>query len=239
LRTYEHGRHAPASASPGPRRLDGLDRGHRRLVGHRLPAGADVGLDDAWIGLHDRRRTLDQDLAAYQARDPIAQREDEPHVVLDDDDRQPTLPDLDDQFLDRARLLRVHPGRGLVEQQHRGLGGERPCDLEPALVPIGHRAGQVVGRPGQPDLGQQVEGDLAGLTLLAAVAGAAPDRRQRLGLRAAVPADHHVLQRGHVAEESDVLEGAGDPGLDHRHRLGRQHDPVEDHLALGRLVHDR
>ena len=46
--------------------------------------------------------------------------------------------------------------------------------------------------------------------LLAHHAGRPEDRAERRRLQAAVLADQHVLQRGHVGEQADVLEGAGD-----------------------------
>ena len=36
-----------------------------------------------------------------------------------------------------GRLLRVHARRGLVEQQQARVGGERPRDLDAALVAVG------------------------------------------------------------------------------------------------------
>src|SRR6185437_7611192 len=60
------------------------------------------------------------------------------------EDREPALVA---QSADEARelgaLLRIHPGRGLVEEQELRVGPERPRHLEPALVAVGevHRIG--------------------------------------------------------------------------------------------------
>ncbi len=60
------------------------------------------------------------------------------HVVLDDQDR-----DLGGQRRDRVEdqvaLGRGHAGRGLVEQQDLGAGGEREGDLDQALAAVGQR----------------------------------------------------------------------------------------------------
>ena len=45
---------------------------------------------------------------------------------------------------------------------------------------------------------------------LGARARAAQDRADHAGARPQVPPDHHVLERGHVGEEADVLERARD-----------------------------
>src|SRR5207244_3512450 len=52
-----------------------------------------------------------------------------------------------------------------------------------------------------------------------------------------VHADEHVLDRGHLREEADVLERAADARLrDRVGRLGRDVDSVEDDRPGGRLV---
>jgi hypothetical protein len=45
-----------------------------------------------------------------------------------------------------------------------------------------------------------------------AVRSTAPEQAR---VRAHVAPDHHVLQRGHLGEQPDVLEGARDAGLGH------------------------
>ena len=62
------------------------------------PAGApEVGLDDPGVALHLGRRALDQLAALHEHGHPVAQAEDEPHVVLDDDDRHALVADAADQ----------------------------------------------------------------------------------------------------------------------------------------------
>ena len=52
----------------------------------------------------------------------------------------PELADLDDQFAELRRLLRVEAGRRLVEQQQLRLRCQRPCELDATLQPIGQAA---------------------------------------------------------------------------------------------------
>ena len=69
------------------------------------------------------------------------------------------------------RLLRVHAGGRLVEQQQLRLGRQRTRDLQPALVAVGEVLGElVVDRP-RPAVAQQLARLLVGLALLAADRG--------------------------------------------------------------------
>ena len=121
--------------------------------------------------------------AADQAQHAVAQVEDEPHVVLDDDDREPAVPDLEDQLHRLLGLLRVHPRGRLVEEEELRVRGEGSGDLEPSLVAVGHVAGEELGRLAQPDVVEQLLGPLAGLLLLAPELRTADDRGDRPSTR--------------------------------------------------------
>ena len=54
-------------------------------------------------------------------------------VVGDDHDRD-LLAQLHDQVLDHLRRLRIERRARLVEQQHLGIGGERPGDAQSLLL---------------------------------------------------------------------------------------------------------
>src|SRR5581483_12477774 len=80
--------------------------------------------------------------------------------------------------------------------------------------------------------GEQLERPLASLPLLAADARRPHDAGQDAALQVTVHADEHVLERRHLAEEPDVLEGAADAAV--RDRVRRlpgdvaavEHDPA-------------
>ena len=55
-------------------------------------------------------------------------------------------------------LARVHPGHRLVEHQQPGPGGQRPADLEPALLTVGEVAGVDVAPARQSDELEQLVG---------------------------------------------------------------------------------
>lgn len=153
--------------------------------------------------------------------------------MLDDEDRDALVADGEDEFLGRAGLLGVHAGGGFVEQQEAGVGGEGAGDLQLALFAVGEVAGEVVGLVGEAGEGEEFHGLLAALVFSAVVAGAAEDGGEDAFLGAGVAADEDVLQDGHVGEEPDVLEGAGDAGLGDEVGLGRQEGAAVADGALG------
>ena len=99
----------------------------------------------------------------------------------------------------------VRPGHRLVEQQHLGLGGQRPGDLQPLAAGRAEAVGRRVGDEAEADALQHL-----------ARLGA---RVARVGM-AQEGADHDVVEHRHGLERQRHLEGAGDaePGA----RLRRQ-----------------
>ncbi len=93
-----------------------------RPVPPRHPTGAEIGLDHLGVGRDLLERAL-RDLDAVVERDhAIRDPLDDVHVVLDHEDRVAALgAQLPDQLRDLVRLLGVHPGGRLVEQQQRGF----------------------------------------------------------------------------------------------------------------------
>ena len=140
---------------------------------------------------------------------------------------------------ERQRLLRVHAGGRLVEQQQLRLGRERARDLEPPLVAVGEVARVLVlGALGQAAVVEQLAAPCS-----RASASSRRCSRERtmlrktpLCMRQCMPTSD-VLERRHGAEEADVLERAADP--ERRDLVLRQSGDlvaVEDDLAGGRRV---
>jgi len=126
----------------------------------------------------------------------------QPHVVLDEEDRQLALvaqpPDQADELVD---LLVVEAAGGLVEQQQARPAGERSRELDALQRPV-----RKAGRPAlrvlrDPDIGERLE-RVAALLPLALQAGGD------------VRAHEHVLEHGQVREQLEVLEGTRDPEAD-------------------------
>src|SRR5262245_13175211 len=98
---------------------------------------AKVGLDDAGVCAHLLGSAFGDLFAVVDHDDAVGDRHDDVHVVLDQNDGEPPRAELPDQADDVRALLAVHSRGGLVEQEHRRLGGERLSQLEQALVAIG------------------------------------------------------------------------------------------------------
>ena len=114
------------------------------------PPGAEVGLDDARVGLHLGGRAFGDQPAAVQHLHAPAEAHDQPHVVLDHQHRDAELGvDAADHAAEGRGLGRVQPGRRLVEQQRRRLGRQRAGDLDPALVAVAEVAGPPARRAGR------------------------------------------------------------------------------------------
>ena len=143
-----------------------------------------------------------------------------------------------DQRVDLARLGGVQAGGGLVQQQQPRLCRQRAGDLQPLERAVGHRVRRGVFVAGQADQPQQLARDLPALGLGAHQRAGAQQRGGQRAALAQVPAGHHVLQRGHVEEHLQVLEGAADAGGGEAvHRLAGQVHAVEADRTGARAVH--
>jgi hypothetical protein len=119
--------------------------------------------------------------------------------------------DLDDEFAERLRFLRVHACRGLVQQEERRIGGERPCDLQTALEAIRKAHGQIVCIL-QEILFFQQDDRLFAHALFFLVVDAQRGRKHVL-LGAHMLGGQNVVKNRHTLPETDVLEGPRDAEL--------------------------
>src|ERR1019366_1655917 len=135
------------------------------------------------------------------------------------------------------RLLRVHAGGGLVEQQQLGLGSQRAGDLDPPLITVGELHGQLLERAGaQTDVGEQLGGPIPHLALLPAHPRRPEDRPHHNGAHTWVATDHDVLQRGHRAEQADVLKRPRDTEAGDHVRPGAADVALAEHDPSGRRL---
>jgi hypothetical protein len=134
-----------------------------------------------------------------------------------------------DQFAQFGGFGGVHAGRRLVQAQQLGFGGQGTGNFQPALVAVGQVLGQVVGPVLDAHVMQQVDGALADRRFLGRVAALLSMAPSTPALGPHMAADHDVFQRRHVAEQADVLEGAGDAALGRLvRRIGHQRRAGED-----------
>ena len=137
---------------------------------------------------------------------------------------RPSRADPVDQLAQRHLLGRVHAGGRLVESDQLRIGRQGARHLEPALIAVAQGAGLVFGEAGDADVVEQLPRPRRDRRLLGLEARCAEHGADQSGMGAHVAADHHVLERRHVGEQADVLEGAGNARLGdlvHRARLVR------------------
>ena len=138
---------------------------------------------------------------------------------------------LADQLAQLGGGAHVQLREGLVEQQHRRLGGERPGQGDALPLPAGQRVGAPVGQPAEPDRRQPLVGHRSGL-------------RRRHPRRARTERD--VLPRAQVREHQRVLAEQADgpvlgphrrlhPAVPHRRQrpLPHAHHPGRGHEVPG------
>ena len=132
-------------------------------------------------------------------------------MVFDEQDGQVEVaPHLADKTAQLGLLGRVHAGRRLVQQQDTRLEGQGARDLQAALVAVGEVARLLFGAVGQPHQGQQFKSAGAAGLLLGRRGRQAQHTGQQARPRVDVLGNHHVHERRQVAEQADILEGAGD-----------------------------
>lgn len=81
--------------------------------------------------------------------------------MLDDEDGDALVADGEDQFFGRSRLLGVHAGGGLVEEEQAGFARQRSRDLQLALFAVGQVPGEVFGLGVEADELQEFHGAFA------------------------------------------------------------------------------
>src|SRR5262249_37442284 len=139
---------------------------------------------------------LADEAAAVQHHQPIDDRDQRMHHVLDPDDRHAGAADVADQ-LDQRRAFVLGEATGdLVEQKDARLRGESAREPEPIADEQGEAPGLRVGLVGEAALVEQL--DAARIDLLLAAA-AAEGRRY-----------NQILEHGHAGERLRYLERAAD-----------------------------
>src|SRR5688572_10358465 len=182
---------------------------------------AKVGLHHRRMRAHFVRRAFGDARAEVEHYHAAGERQQEAHVVLDQQNRDAALGDTADDAGQAVELGRREPRRGLIEQDDTRLAGERARDLEQAALAERQRADVGVAQPGEADEFDQLFGAPA---LCSLFVRSLP--REEIRAEARMSPHHHVLQHRHAAERPVVLEGAHDAQA--RDAVRRQ---AEDRLA--------
>src|SRR5882762_859565 len=196
-----------------------------------------VGLDDFGIALHFRGTPFGDLLAVIQHQHPVADIHHQAHVVLDEQHGDAAIANRLDQLAKREALRGVHARRGLVEREQLRLGGESARDLEAPLVAVRQAARGVVGAAADADIVEQLRRARFDLFFLFYRLSVSEHGADDAGMAAHVTADHHVLQRRQVGEQTDVLERAGNARGGHLVRLqaGQRVAVEQERAGVGRV----
>ena len=133
-------------------------------------------------------------------------------MVLDHEDGQVVLiADLHDEVGQLLRLLRVHTGCRLIEEQQLRLRRECACDLEAALESVRKARRDIILVLIEALLPEKLLGLCPHALLFLPVQ--AQRRAEDIVLRTEMPGDQYVIEDRQIREETDVLEGPGDAEL--------------------------
>src|ERR1043166_6442458 len=180
---------------------------------------SEIGLDHARVRLHLARRAFDEPQAMVHDEYALRHVHHQVHVVLDHDDGHVSfLVDVLQSFQKEPHLRGVQAGGRLVQHEELRSRGERPGDLEHALLAVRKCPRPIRCPVSKTDKRQELHRFVA-----------EPPRRtgkealpQRQGL-VDVESREDVLEQGELLEEADLLEGAGDAEADARVR-GQAHE---------------
>ncbi len=139
----------------------------------------------------------------------IGEPADDVQVVLDDAHGASLLAHGFDQVEHRVDPLGVDARRGLVEQQHLGLGGQHTRQRDELGLPVRQGAGRHVGEVGHADEAQPVHRLQSRVSLLDGDDTPVGERQRGEVLAGLVlHRHHHVLEARQPVEQPHVLERA-------------------------------
>src|SRR3954463_11765839 len=183
------------------------------MLARRRIAASEISLDHLRVALDLRRPPLGELAAVVQHRDLVADAHHHVHVVLDEHDGTAGVADAAEAAREIGRLCLVEAGRRLVQENQRGLGDEGARYLEQPPMPVRQLARRDAGVAAQADELERAPRAGEDALLLGALCRRARERGEDAGMRSGVQADARVLERAHLSEELQILEGAADAGL--------------------------
>ena len=168
-----------------------------------------------WGAGGSRRATVRDGLAVVEHVDLLAHAHHDLHVVLDEHHREvEPFAKPADLLFQPLGLAVVHARRRLVEQQESsGRASSRGAISRRRWLPYESEVDRSSARRAELEDVEQLERLVAHLRPLRsrnAASGASAPRSPALALGFA--GDEHVVEHGHLAEETDVLKGARDSG---------------------------
>src|SRR6266571_5396468 len=172
-----------------------------------MASPSQVRVDHLRVRLDLVREALDETPALVHHDDPLAPLHDDVHVVLDQEERHPTVPQVLDDGEDLPRERRVDAGDRLVEEHELRLSHQGPCQLEQLLLAAAQVLRVLVAEPEQPDGPEDPFRAPDDVRLRRPEAPGMPDEVREPFAGDARRGDHHVLEDGHVPKLPRNLEG--------------------------------
>src|SRR6185295_462230 len=164
------------------------------------------------VGVHDGRIAPDVvrqpvgDLGAeVEHRHAVRERQEEMHVVLDEQHRDAARGDAADDLRQAIELGRREPGGGLVEQDQARLAREGARDLEQPPLAEGKRADVGLRQAGQADELDQLFSPMASFLFFVL-----RFLSEQVQPETSMCTHQHVVDDRHALERPVVLEGAQD-----------------------------
>src|SRR5262245_21867450 len=124
--------------------------------------GTEVRLDHARVPAHLVRKPLGDRPPVVEHVDPMAEPEDQGHVVFDHEQPELELARHGRERLQQAlRLGLVEAGRGLVEQEEVRAAGQRADQAQPSLLAVRQAGGREAGELGEVHALEEAPAQLA------------------------------------------------------------------------------
>ena len=110
----------------------------------------------------------------------------------------------------RYFLRPAQSGGGFIENDQRGVGGERPGNFKNALLAQRQVAGKVMGIGAEPDPFELKPCLETGAALFGAIEPC--DASEDPGAGAQIGSEQHIVEKRHAGPDPHMLEGTRDPG---------------------------
>src|SRR5579884_36489 len=172
---------------------------------------AEIGLDHSRQSANFAWRPFRDLLAVVEYHDIVADRHDDPHVMLDQNNGNAVrIAKPADRLGDATTFFRVHAGRRFVEQQQPRTAGKRSRQFDRFLQAVGKFRHAYIGDVAEPASLDDLAGFAVGLR------PAHPGRRQikefadDVGSMAVNQTEDYVLVNGSFAEQLKILKRTAD-----------------------------
>ena len=151
-----------------------------------------------------------------------------------------------DIFHQLCRFRGVHTGGRLVQQQQRGVGGQRPDNLQTALCTVRQGTGLDVCDVLHVEQAQKLQRPLVGNLFFFPEAGEAENAADHAVLHLGIHGGGDIFLYGQVVKQANILEGTGDTRPIHLrggHIVGipaiQQNCAVSGLVNLGQQIENR